>query len=143
MFGQKAFKFSIGAKINECFASIYHDEVKDGIMRPTVSSTRSKEGLISRPTLRAIYGIVLQSKDKNLYMLQHENGVSEFKPFKVEISDESITLTSENHQKIINLENISYYKRKLKFCPNFITHKNDDFKKEKSFSAQCLNSFGL
>ena len=33
VYGEKAFKFSIGAKINECFASIYHNDVKDGPMR--------------------------------------------------------------------------------------------------------------
>mgnify|MGYP006112602121 CR=1 FL=1 len=45
------FKFSIGAMINECFAAIYHDKVKDGPMRgrpaPSKKNNPSLEGIIS------------------------------------------------------------------------------------------------
>ena len=58
MFGNSAFRFSIGAKINECFASIYHDQVKDGPMRgkprPAPSTIGSKTGFISKPNWNSI-----------------------------------------------------------------------------------------
>ena len=49
------FKFSIGAMINECFAAIYHDKVKDGPMRkigcnrpaPSKKNNPSLEGIVS------------------------------------------------------------------------------------------------
>jgi len=131
MFGAKQFKFGIGAKINECYASIYHDEVKDGPMRRmAVTKAKSKEGLVSKPTWRSIISKLADEHQHGLYILRHDKGQPHFcLAFDLTIpkpgdSEQCMTFKCKDQdiERTWNItkSNIVYIKRKLKFCPEFV-----------------------
>ena len=77
VYGEKAFKQNIGSKINECFASIYHDEHKDGPMRPVrprKPSHVSDQGIITKPNLKNIVGNLIKPQSDILNILRFKNG---------------------------------------------------------------------
>ena len=59
--------------INECFAAIYHDKVKDGPMRgrpaPSKKNNPSREGVVSQPTWRSVYNALDVKIDDEINIL--------------------------------------------------------------------------
>ena len=114
MFGKQQFKFSIGAKINECFASIYHDEVKDGPMRPTLKAGRKKEGMVSRPTFVSLFATLSKDYDDNdIYLLRFKDGLASFEAFNLEMTETKGIIKYKGLGEVfleIDEKNISYFK---------------------------------